>query len=391
MNVLLVTAMFPPIRTGTAFYARNLAQALARAGNGVTVVTIEDSDAPPPESGVAIRRLRALSVPLRGFFKHLRLTALFPSNYARVLRAARETGAEAILLVNHYLDIAFPAIYAARMARLPLACSVGTQLQSLNPRRDRVLNMFDRLICGWLVFPFCDRVIAWDTQILKYLADVHGGAVTWKTVIVNYGVNGDPSVFLQHQHDYSLHNQLLGVGAVSEQRSFVPLVRAFALLAREFPELRLKIVGYVYYDKAVRMAAELGIADRVEFTGEQPHAEVLAEMQHSDAFYSSLTGRYLGLGTATIESMLMGLPTVANAPLDLLGTAMLEDMRHLVHGPDTDPEAIAAKVGALLRDRDLRARIGAAGRRFVLEHMNWDKVARDMERALAGMREGAAC
>ena len=137
--------MFPPIRTGTAFYARNLTEALAKAGNSVTVVTIEGSE-PPFDSHIAIRHVRALSLPMRGFFKHLRITALFPGNYARVLRAARGTRAEVILLVNHYLDIAFPAIYAARRARLPLACSVGTQLQSLNPRRDRILNVLDRLI-----------------------------------------------------------------------------------------------------------------------------------------------------------------------------------------------------------------------------------------------------
>ena len=391
MNILIVTAMFPPIRTGTAVYSRNLADALVARGHHVTVVTLGGGNEGGNPDSVEVRRLSALTFPIRGFFKHFRVCSLFPGNYQSVLRIARETQAEAILLVNHYLDIAFPAIYAAHWARLPMACSVGTQLQSLNPRRDRILNLLDRLICGHLVFPFCDRVVAWDTQILKYLADVHGHAVTDKAVIVNYGVNGDPAVFLEHEHDYGLHNQLLGVGAVSEQRSFVPLVRAFSMLAQEFPKLRLKIIGHVYYDAAMRVAADLGMGDRVQFAGEQSHEQVLEEMRRSDAFYSSLTGKYVGLGTATIEAMLMGLPAITNAPLDLLGGPILEDMTHLVHCPDSSPEAMASKVGALLRDRELRTRVGQGGRAFVGEHMAWDKIAGDMEQVLARMAEQGPC
>lgn len=391
MNILLVTAMFPPTRTGTSFYSRNLARALVERGHQVRVVTLATEAQADGEPEVSVEHLRAMRVPVPGFFKHFRVCSVVPTNFRAMARAARRFGAEVVLVVNHYLDIVFPAIYAARSCRIPLVCSVGTQLQSSKPLRHTVLRFLDRLICGRLVFPFCDRVVAWDGQILKYLGDVHGRAVTDKTVIVNYGVNGDPAVFLAHAHDYDLHDQILGVGAVSEQRSFVPLVSAFARLTHEFPALRLKIIGHVYYDEALQVASALGVAHRVDFAGEQSHAEVLAQMGRSDALYSSLTGRYLGLGTATIESMLMGLPTIANAPLDLLGGPILEDMTHLVHCPEPTPEAIAKKVGALLRDREQRARVGQGGRRFILEHMSWKKVARDMERALGETVGRRAC
>lgn len=390
MNLLIVSGMYPPIRTGSAFYARNLAHALAGRGHRVRVVALEARSGDDRDLEVKVLRLPALRVPLPGFFKHFQVSALFPSNYRALVRNAREFGAHAVLLVNHYLDIAFPAIYTARRLRIPLLCSVGTQLQSLNPARDRLLNGMDRLVCGHWVFPYCDRVIAWDTQILQYLSDVHGRRVTDKTVIVNYGVNGDPERFLRHHHDYGLHNQILGVGAVSEQRSFVPLVRAFRLLAGEFPALCLKIVGHVYYDEAVRLTHDLRLADRVVFAGEMAHEQVLEEMGRSDALYSSLTSKYLGLGTATIESMLMGLPTVANTPLDLLGGPLLEDGTHLIHCPGTADREIADRLRALLSDSALRERVGQGGRRFIQQHMNWDKVARDMEAAIAPLARGHA-
>ncbi len=390
LSLVIVSGMYPPIQTGTAFYARNLARALAQAGHRVRVVAlgeVQDSDAAEP---FRTDRLAAWPVPLPGFFKHFRIASLLPSNYRRLHAVLHEDRVQAVLLVNHYLDIAFPAVYATRRARVPLVCSVGTQLQSSNPRRNRILGLLDRLICGTLVFPFCARVIAWDNEILRYLAERQGRRVTRKTVIVNYGVNGDIERFLSHVHDASLRGQILGVGAVSEQRSFVPLVRAFAAIADAFPQARVKIIGHVYHDAAPRLARELGVADRVEFTGEQSHAQVMQQMQCSDVLYSSLTGEYVGLGTATIESMLMGLPVLANVPLDLLGRARLEDGVHLMRCADNDPQALAGQLTRLLSDQALRERLSAGGRSFVLTHMNWSKVASDMVDVLRDQVRAAA-
>lgn len=381
MKILIVGGMFPPMRTGTAFYTRNLALALQGHGHQVEVVTLGDVGT-DIEDGLTVHRLGAISLPLAGFFKHYRLCAWNPANWWRLYRIARCSGAEAILLINHYLDIAFPARFAAWLNQIPLVCSVGTQLQSLNPRRNRILNVLDRLVCGLLVFPGCTRVVAWDTQIRQYLQDVQGKQILRKVVIVNYGVNGDPDRLLSRQHNYETNDEILGVGAVSEQRSFVPLVKAFALLAPEYPRSRLRIVGHIYYDEAPRLAAELGLADRIEFVGEMSHEQVIAQMQRATVFYSSLTGQYVGLGTATIEAMLLGLPTVVNTPLELLGTGVLVDRQHLIQCTSDDPAEIAARLELLLADADLRRRVGEGGRMFVKNHLNWDVVAQQMAKVL---------
>jgi len=381
VKILVVGGMFPPMRTGTAFYTRNLALALQSHGHQVEVVTLGDVGT-GIDDGLTVHRMAAISLPLAGFFKHFRLCAWNPANWWRLYRIARRSGVEAILLVNHYLDIAFPARFAAWLNRIPLVCSVGTQLQSLNPLRNRILNVLDRLVCGLLVFPGCTRVVAWDTQIRQYLQDVQGKQILRKVVIVNYGVNGDPDRLLSRQHNYETNDEILGVGAVSEQRSFVPLVKACAQLAPKYPQLRLRIVGHVYYDAASRLAAELGMADRIEFVGEMSHEQVIAQMQRATVFYSSLTGQYVGLGTATIEAMLLGLPTVVNTPLDLLGTGVLVDRQHLIQCTSDDPAEIAARLELLLADADLRRRVGEGGRAFVNQYLNWDVVAQKMANVL---------
>jgi len=381
VRILVAGGMFPPMQTGTAFYTRNLALALQHHGHEVEVITL-GSPGLSQEDGLKVHRLSAFTMPLAGFFKHFRLCAWNPVNWWRFSKIAKSSKAEVILLVNHYLDIAFLSRFAAGKNRIPLVCSVGTQLQSLNPRRNRILNFLDRLFCGFLVFPGCTRIVAWDTQIRQYLQDVQGNSILRKVVIVNYGVNGDPSSLLARQHNYNNDEVILGVGAVSEQRSFVPLVKAFAQLAPKYPKLRLRIIGHVYYGEAPRLVAELGLSERVEFYGELPHDQVIEHMQQATMFYSSLTGQYVGLGTATIEAMLLGLPTVVNTPLDLLGTGVMVDKEDLVQCTSVDPEKIAERLNLLLSDTALRQRVGQGGRNFVQRYLNWDVVAREMAQVL---------
>jgi glycosyltransferase involved in cell wall biosynthesis len=354
---------------------------LQNQGHQIEVVTLGKVGT-AVEDGLKVHRLAEISLPLTGFFKHFRLCAWNPANWWRLFCIARSSGAEAILLVNHYLDIAFPARFAAKLNRIPLVCSVGTQLQSLNPRRNRILNVLDRLVCGILVFPGCTRIVAWDTQIQQYLQDVHGKNILRKVAIVNYGVNGDPDRLLNLQHNYEADDLILGVGAVSEQRSFMPLVKAFAQLARTHPRLRLRIVGHIYYDAAPRLVSELGLTGRIEFMGEIPHEQVTDQMQLATVFFSSLTGQYVGMGTATIEAMLLALPTVVNTPLDLLGTGVLVDLQHLVQCTSSEPTEIAARLDLLLTDIDLRRRVGQEGRAFVQKHLNWQVVALQMANVL---------
>ena len=380
MNIIIITAMFPPIRTGTSFYSANLAKALSDRGHNITIITLDNARAGSAKNmKYSVERIPALHFPVKKILKHFRVCSLSPLSYIKINRITKHARADVILLINHYLDIAFPAILSSRVNKIPILCSVGTQIQSCNPMRNRILNFFDKLICGNLVFPFCERIIAWDNEIRRYLDDVHKEKFVNKYAIVNYGVNGDMAEFLGYNHDYSTHGQILGIGAVSEQRSFISLVKAFSLIACDYPELRLKIIGHVYYDAAVKLAQTLGLEERIVFTGEIPHEKVLEELKNSDAYFVSLTAKYSGLGTATIESMLMGIPVIANVPYDLLGGPVLKDMENIVLLDNIEPGLIADRLRLLIKRKNLRETIGKGARDFIAKHMNWRKVALDME------------
>lgn len=401
MNIMVITAMFPPIRTGSSHYAHDLAAHLLKRGNDVSVVALKNRTDANDTYNFPVYRLSTIHLEnlFRKYFKHFRVSSFFADNYITLNRLVRENKIQGMFLVSHYHDIALIAAATAFRNKIPLICSVNTQLQSINPRVDKIFNFFDKLICGKFVFPFCRKIVSLDSKICAYLKDVHGKSACDKSVLIPYGVYGDPDIFLNRSNDGRFHNQLLGVGSVIEQRNFLFSVLVFNELLKTFPNLKFKIIGHIYYDAAVRLVEKLGIKDKVIFVGELPHDDVLEEVKKSDIFMGILSGKYTGLGTATLEAMLMGVPVVSNVPSDLFGERKLEDMRHYVYA-DVSYAAqntghisasaelvddIAEKISSVLKDVNMRERIGQGGREFISKNLTWERISEDVENLFSSL------
>jgi glycosyltransferase involved in cell wall biosynthesis len=121
-----------------------------------------------------------------------------------------------------------------------------------------------------------------------------------------------------------------------------------------------------------RLAAELGIAERGEFTGLLPHAEALRRGREASVFVMPSTDE--AFGVAYVEAMAAGIPAIGAR-----GEPGPEDIAALGHGlrlvPPADPEALAAEIDTLL-DGDWGARIGSAAQATVTSHFTWDACGR---------------
>lgn len=368
--------MFPPNQTGTSFYSKNLAESLVRQGLEVKLVTTTNKFADSSEAYIfEVIRIPSFYLPLKNYFKHLRFCSFMPGNYSRIEKIAKRFKPDTILLINHYLDIAFLAVAASKSERVPLYISIGTQLQSLNPFRNKILNILDRIIVGKLIFPHAKGVICWDKEIERYVKDVHSKSNSEKSVIIPFGVNGDIRQFDDFENPYEESGQILGVGAIIGHRDYLHQIRVFYELQKIFPALKLKIIGNKYISRPDQLVNELGLSDKVMFTGELPHEEVLKEYKKSIMHWMMLCGKYVGLGTSTIEAMLMGVPVVSNVPEDLFGTARLSDMENYIFTDGENIEADTDKISRVLTDRSLRMSIGKKGKEFVRSYLNWDSVA----------------
>lgn len=164
------------------------------------------------------------------------------------------------------------------------------------------------------------------------------------------------------------------------------LIRAFALIAGQFPDVRLRIIGGGP-DLAVlqTMADRTGYAERIELPGAVPHGKVPEAMEGFSVFAALSRADSESFGVAVIEASACGLPVVVS-DAGGLPEVVRDGMTGFIVRRE-DAEAAAAKFRQLLQDPALRASMGSAGRARVEAEYEWNSC---VERQLAVFREAMA-
>lgn len=158
------------------------------------------------------------------------------------------------------------------------------------------------------------------------------------------------------------------------------LMRAFGHAAKELPDARLLLVGAGEQGPLRALAAELGVTDRVIFTGAR--RDIPAVYAASDVF--AMASLSEGTSVTLLESMLLERPS---AVTDVGGNP--EIVERNITGlltPRGDAESLGASLVALLRDPERRRRMGARGRERVLARFT----QRRMHDAWLGMLDDLA-
>jgi L-malate glycosyltransferase len=166
------------------------------------------------------------------------------------------------------------------------------------------------------------------------------------------------------------------------------LIDAFARVLHDLrPEhpsiasrLRLMLVGGGEERMALEaLATRLGVRDRVEFVGAVAHGDVPDWLNQLDIFVAASRLDSESFGVAAVEASACGLPVVVSAAGGLPEVVMNNETGFVV--PREDAGALALAIKQLVLDGDLRQRMGAAGRRFVLATYEWEHCVDLMESA----------
>lgn len=183
---------------------------------------------------------------------------------------------------------------------------------------------------------------------------------------------------------------LASVSRLFGQKGQRELLAAFARVRGELPNTWLLIVGAdalevhgsSFTAELKNLARDLGVADRVVFTGER--SDVAQIMAACDVF--TLASFEEPFGLVFLEAMAMQRPVVA---LNNGGTP--EVVEHGLSGllaPAKDVAALAGDILTLLKDPDLRKRMGAYGRSRVLDYFNAERMAREAGDAYEAVLRG---
>lgn len=168
-------------------------------------------------------------------------------------------------------------------------------------------------------------------------------------------------------------------------------IRAFSLLAPEFPRMTLVIAGEGPLEPELRgIADQLGVAGRVHFAGflQQSPLRDLFASSHVFVHPSEMVARDgEGVPNAMLEAMASGLPVVATRHGGI--PEAVEDGVSGLLVDEGDVEGIAAAVRRLVGDPELYARIAADGAAAVHAKFSSDVVGaqlRDLYTRMATRR-----
>lgn len=170
---------------------------------------------------------------------------------------------------------------------------------------------------------------------------------------------------------------LLTIARLVEFKGIEYALRAVARLVPRHPDLKYRVIGDGPLRSSLEnLRRELGIEANVEFLGARPQEEVITAYGQADLFVlPSVVGSDSGTetqGVVLIEAQAMGLPVVASRVGGIPDS--LADGLSGVLVPAGDPEALARKLAELIERRESWEAMGRAGRSFVEEHFNLDRL-----------------
>jgi sugar transferase (PEP-CTERM/EpsH1 system associated) len=315
-------------------------------GQEVAIVCLEKPGAMAPEAeslGISLTcvhkglglRMRAMG-QVRGLFSQLRPDVVH----------------------THQIGALFYAGPAARLAGVPVVVHTEHGKHYATRRQTRLLG----------------RLASWHVSRFFCVSDDIAAAVTAHRVaprrkvgVVRNGIDvdrftsRDAGAEVRRSLGISPEARVVGtVGRLNEIKRQDRLIRAFARISKKQPLIHLILVGDgPLRSDLVRLAGELGVANRTHFTGFQSTPErFLGAM---DVF--ALTSRSEGMPLAILEAWAANVPVVAS---NVGGVPELVRDGHtgLLFDP-MDESALPAALEHLLADASLSRRVATAGRQLV--------------------------
>ena len=373
-RVLVVTNDFPPRLGGIQSFVFNAVCGLP--ADEVVVYTstfpgADEFDAAQPFR--VIRDARAMLLPT-------------PAVRARVLRVRAETGATAIWFgAAAPLGLLAPALRRAGAQRL-VATTHGHEV-------------------GWAALPAARallRRIGRDVDVVTYLGEYTrarlaavlgpGAELARLAPGVDTDVFDDTSELraaaagLRDRYGLGAAPVVVCVSRLVRRKGQDHLIAALPSVRARVPGARLLIVGRGPYEADLRrQALAAGVGADVVFTGGVPDEELAAHVAVGDVFAMPCRTRrhgldVEGLGIVYLEAGACSLPVVAGDSGGAPDAVLDGQTGFVVDGRDLDE--LADRLCLLLRDPGLRARMGQAGREWVLRDWRWPRVSATLDRML---------
>jgi phosphatidyl-myo-inositol dimannoside synthase len=379
---LLLTYDFPPIGGGIARWMAELARRYP-AGS-LVVSTGQQGDASDVDAGFP-NRVDRLAIPSR----RLRTIQGILLWSRRVAVLARSTDAEFIWCGN-IKPAAYPAKWTMERTGTPFGILLhGGDLLVLQHQVHQ--SAIKRKTAAALLSSAAVLVAnsEWTRdRCLTLLSELDIDATPERVRVVPLGADheffrpGLDTREVRARYGLGEGRWVVSVARLSRHKGIDTALQALARLRSRYPDLRYAVVGSGEEQEALAAEArDLGVADRVRFLTDVPDGDLPALYNTAEVYLGVsrlMEQRVEGFGISLAEASACGVPVVAGRSGGIPAAVRDGETGLLVDAER--PEAVAEALAGLLDDPGLRARLGAAGRRAVESHYNWDRVTGDLVR-----------
>lgn len=370
MKILIATDTYYPSVNGASYFTQRLATMLAKRGYEVFVFAPGRSlkDTISVHDGVTVYGIRSIGIPIH---PHFRVSPLFLARKT-IKKFVQEIGPDIIHIQNHFM-IGKGAAMAAQELNIPI---MGT-------------NHFmpENLVHYFHLPEFVEKRLkkfGWHqfAQVYKYLDAIATPTKTAARLIENLGLgkeivpvscgidlerfspknNGE---YLKERYNIPKdHSILLYVGRLDKEKRIELIIRALPQIIKNVDaHLVLAGIGKLRIPLEV-MAQEMGIRDRITFTGFVPDKDLPNLYRVADLFVIAGIAELQSI--VTMEALASGLPAVAVNAMAL--PELVHDGENGYLFADGDSQMLAGQAVKILSDSKLREQMAQKSLQIIQAH-----------------------
>ena len=345
MHIAFFTNYYHPVVNGVVRSVASFRENLVKQGHNVFVFAQSDSNY--TDSEPFIFRYPSLPLPLGDIS-----TAIPVSPFVDQLLPILKLD---VIHTHHPILLGQTAARKAEELGLPLVFTFHTQYWEYThyiPFPQEVIQDFlKNAVHRWLreFMQKCQHIIIPSESLREILVRDYG--LHERYSVIPTGTNLEPFLqadgkSLRAEHGWHDEKVLVSVGRLAPEKNWDTLLQAFAKVYEKHPGVRLVLIGDGTARQTLEtLSAELGITDRVTFTGALPFEQIPRYLKAADLFaFASVTETQ---GLVTIEAMAASLPVVA---VDGPGTRDIVEHGKQGFLVENDPDALAGALNQLLSD-----------------------------------------
>ena len=318
MRILIAGTVNYPAMNGQAIFTQSLTEGLALRGHEVLSIF-------PSELGHAYSCIRN-NVQIEAL-RSTNLTMIHSDSYfslfsENAIQKIFQTFKPEVVHVQDHYPLSQDVVHVARRHGLPL---IGTNhfmpenLAAFVPLISNIKPVYNRIMWSWMLNLY-NRLDVATAQSRASAALLRAQGLSIPVYSVSCGIDldrfkPDPDINREEiRKRYGLDPRrtlFLFVGRVDFEKRLDVLIHALKHLDRD--DIQLGIAGHGAAQESLRsLVSELGLGERVHFTGFVPAADLPALLNSADIF--SMPSQAELLSIASLEAMACGLPVLlANA------------------------------------------------------------------------------